>query len=113
MPIQFVKDDPTVKNHESRRVGFSIIRPEFEAKNVQTPEGNIIVFGVQESYIENAGTRQRIPTSRRKCVLVVQLDAQPGSRMAKNVRFDEPNTNEWRQISGGQRELVEEIRERP
>ena len=37
--------------------------------------GNIVVFGPQESYIENT-TGQRIPMSGKKCVCAVQLDAQ-------------------------------------
>ena len=46
-------------------------------------EGNIVVFGPRESYIENTSTVQRIPVSRRKGVFVVQLDAQAGSRTTK------------------------------
>ena len=57
---------------------------------------NFVVFGPQESYIEATSTGQRIrmTMSKRKGVLVVQMDAQAGSRPEKTVKIDEPNTNE-------------------
>ena len=67
-------------------------------------QGNIVVFGPQESYVENTGVGQRIPVSRRKGVHVLQCDAQAGSRTTKHVRLNEPNTNGERWLSGGQRE---------
>ena len=51
-------------------------------------EGNVVVFGPQESYIENASKGQRIPVSRSKGVFVVQLDAQTGSRTTQTERFE-------------------------
>ena len=39
-------------------------------------EGNVVVFGQQDSDIENRSTGQSIPMSRRKGVFVVQLNAQ-------------------------------------
>ena len=57
-------------------------------------EGIIVLFGLEESYIENTSTGQRIRMNRRQGVFVVQLDGQAGSRATKHVRFDEPNMNE-------------------
>ena len=56
-------------------------------------EGNIVVIGSQESYIENTGNGKRIPVIRRKGVFVVQLGAQAGARSTKTMKFDAPNTN--------------------
>ena len=56
-------------------------------------EGHIVVFGPQESYIENMGTGQRIPLSRSQGVFVMRLDARAGTRSTKTVKFDELNTN--------------------
>ena len=47
-------------------------------------EGNIVVLGPQDSYIENTSTRQRIRMSRRKGVFVVP-------RATKHLRLDELN----------------------
>ena len=41
-------------------------------------EGNVVVFGQQDSYIENTIMGQRIPMSGRKGVFVVRLDAKVG-----------------------------------
>ena len=62
-------------------------------------EGNIVVLGRQESYIDNTCIGQEIPMNS---VFVVKLDALAGKRKTKNVRFDEPNTNQ----------NMEDIRER-
>ena len=55
-------------------------------------EGNVVVFGPQESHIEHTSIGQRIPMNRRQGVFVVQLDAREGTRSMTTVRFDEPNT---------------------
>ena len=57
-------------------------------------EGKVVVFGPQDSYIENISTGQRIPASRRKGVFMVHLDARAGSKVTKHVRFDGANTDE-------------------
>ena len=77
-------------------------------------EGNIVVFGPQESYIENTSTGRSIPTSTRTGVLVIQLDAQAGSRTANAVTFDEPHTNARTPFfqAAGVNQNVEEIHER-
>ena len=43
-------------------------------------DGNMVVFGLQESYIENTSTGQRTPMNRWHGVFVVQLDARQGTR---------------------------------
>ena len=58
-------------------------------------EGNVVVFGQHESFIENTNTGQRIPMSRRSGVFVIRLDAQPCWKAAGYVGFGEGNTNEW------------------
>ena len=50
-------------------------------------EGNVVVFGQDESFIENTNTGQRIPMSRRDGVFVMRLDAQPCSKAAGSVGF--------------------------
>ena len=60
-------------------------------------EGNVVVFGQDESFIENTG--QRIPMSRRDGVFVMRLDAQPCSIAAGSVGFGEENTNERMSVS--------------
>ena len=55
-------------------------------------EGNVVVFGQQDSYIENMSTGHRIPMRRRNGAFVVQLDAQDRAETTKKVRFDVPNT---------------------
>ena len=67
-------------------------------------EGNIVVFELQESYIENTSIGQR-----RNGVFVAQLDAQADSRTTKKVSFDE--TQRERQVASVSQN-VEEIRER-
>ena len=57
-------------------------------------EGNVVVFGQHESFIENTSTGQRIPMCRRNGVFVMRLDAQPCQKAAKSVRFSEENANE-------------------
>ena len=46
-------------------------------------EGNVVVFGQHESFIENVSTGQRIP------MFVMQLDTQPCQKTTKSVRFNE------------------------
>ena len=62
-------------------------------------EGNLVVCGPQDSYIEITSIGQRIRMNRRKGVVEVQLDARMGSRTTKTVRFDEPNTDGREPIS--------------
>ena len=50
-------------------------------------EGNMVVFGAQESCVENTSTGQRIPTNRRRGVVAVQLDARAGARSTKTCFF--------------------------
>ena len=58
-------------------------------------EGNIVVFGQQDSHFENTSTVPRIPMGKRKGVFVVQLDAQTGTGRTKTERFHEPNANSF------------------
>ena len=62
--------------------------------SVSAIDEGIVVFGPQESYIENTSSGQRIPMNRRHGLFVMQLDAQPVSRATKILRFDKPNSNE-------------------
>ena len=52
-------------------------------------EGNVVVFGQHESFIENVSTGQRIPMCRRNGVFVTRLDTQPCQKTTKSVRFNE------------------------
>ena len=52
-------------------------------------EGNVVVFGQHESFIENVSTGQRIPMCRRNGVFVMRLDTQPCQKTTKSVRFNE------------------------
>ena len=52
-------------------------------------EGNVVVFGQHESFIENVSTGQRIPMCRRSGVFVMRLDTQPCQKTMKSVRFNE------------------------
>ena len=52
-------------------------------------EGNVVVFGQHESFIENVSTGQRIPMCRRNGVFVMRLDTQPCQKTSKSVRFNE------------------------
>ena len=52
-------------------------------------EGNVVVFGQHESFIENVSTGQRIPMCRRNGVSVMRLDTQPCQKTTKSVRFNE------------------------
>ena len=51
-------------------------------------EGNVVVFGQHESFIENVSTGQRIPMCRRNGVFVMRLDTQPCEKTSKSVRFN-------------------------
>ena len=88
--LEFVRDG---KKCNMKSLDADVKRPAASVSAI-VDEGNVFVFGPQESYNESTCTGQRVPMSRRKGVFVVQLDAQGGSRTTKNVRFDEPNTNE-------------------
>ena len=52
-------------------------------------EGNVVVFGQHESFIENVSTGQKIPMCRRNGVFVMRLDTQPCQKTTKSVRFNE------------------------
>ena len=52
-------------------------------------DGNVVVFGQHESFIENVSTGQRIPMCRRNGVFVMRLDTQPCQKTSKSVRFNE------------------------
>ena len=52
-------------------------------------EGNVVVFGQHESFIENVSTGQRIPMCRRNGVFVMRLDTQSCQKTTKSVRFNE------------------------
>ena len=61
-------------------------------------EGNVVVFGQHESFIENVSTGQRIPMCRRNGVFVMRLDTQPCQKTTKSVRFNEEDV--IRKMSG-------------
>ena len=52
-------------------------------------EGNVVVIGQHESFIENHSTGQRIPMCRSNEVFVMRLDTQPCQKTTKSVRFNE------------------------
>ena len=52
-------------------------------------EGNVVVFGQHESFIENVSTGQRIPMCRRNGVFMMRVDTQPCQKTTKSVRFNE------------------------
>ena len=52
-------------------------------------EGNVVVFGQHESFIENVSTGQRIPMCRRNGAFVMRLDTQPCKKVTKSSRLDE------------------------
>ena len=64
-------------------------------------EGNVVVFGQHESFIENVSTGQRIPMCKRNGVFVMQLDTQPCQKTTKSVRFNEEDAT--RKTSGFRR----------
>ena len=55
--------------------------------------GSIVVIGPWDSYVENRSTGQRMPTSSRNGVFVMQLKALPSTHATRTVRFDEPKMN--------------------
>ena len=57
-------------------------------------DGNVVVFGQHELFIESVSTGQRIPMCRRNGVIVMRLGAQPCSKAAGYVGIGERNTNE-------------------
>ena len=61
-------------------------------------EGNVVVFGQHESFIENVSAGQRIPMCRR---IVMRLDTQPCQKTTKSVRFNEEDV--MRKVSGFRR----------
>ena len=85
--LEFVRDG---KKCKVQFLDADVKRPLASAR-ATVDERNIVVFGPQESYIENTNTGQRIPMNRKQGVFVVQLDARAGARSTKTVRFDEPN----------------------
>ena len=58
-------------------------------------EGNVVVFGQHESFIENVSTGQRIPTCRRNGAFVMRVDIQPCQKTTKSVRFNEEGVIKW------------------
>ena len=52
-------------------------------------EGNVVVFGQHESFIENVSTGQRITMCRRNGVFVMRMDTQLCQKMTKSVRLNE------------------------
>ena len=78
-------------------------------------EGNVVVFGQHESFIENVSTGQRIPMCRRNGVFVMQLDTQPCQKTTKSVRFNEEGVMKRMDVGfheAGVTNNAEEIRER-
>ena len=64
-------------------------------------EGNVVVFGQHESFIENLSTGQRIPMCRRNGVFVMRLDTQPCQKTTKSVRYNEEDV--IKKVSGSTR----------
>ena len=70
--LEFVRDG---KKFNRKFLDADVKRPLASVRAI-VERGNIVVFGPQESYIENTSIDQRIPVRRRNAVFVVQLDAQ-------------------------------------
>ena len=89
--LEFVQDG---KKRNMKFLDADVRRP-LASVIANVGEGNIVVFELQESYIENTSIGQK-----RNDVFVAQLDAQADSRTTKNVSFDETQ----RELTSGQRE---------
>ena len=93
--LEFVRDG---KKEVRKFLDADVMRP-LASMSAIVDEGNIVVFGQQDSHIENTSTVPRIPMGKRKGVFVVQLDAQTGTGRTKTVRFHEPNANSFLQMA--------------
>ena len=87
--LEFIRDG---RKCSKKFLDADVKRP-LASVSANVDEGNVVVFGQHESFIENT-TGQRIPMCRRNGVFVMRLDAQPRQKAAKSVRFTEENTNE-------------------
>ena len=88
--LEFVRDG---KKCSTRFLDVDVKRP-VASKSASVDEGNVVVFGQRESFIENTNTGQKVPMCKRNGVFVMRLDAQPCPRAAKPARFSERNTSE-------------------
>ena len=68
---------------------FADIKRPMASMSAIVDEGNVVVFGHHESFIENISTGQRIPMCRRNGVFVMRLDAHPCQEATKSVSFNE------------------------
>ena len=75
-------------------------------------KGNIVVFGSDESYIENTSTGHRMPVSMKKNVSGA-VGHTSGFGFSTCVRLDEPQTNERTLVfqAASVNQQVEDIRE--
>ena len=79
-----VEEDKTLEfswNNKKYNKGFlhaDVLRPLASVSSI-VDGGNIVLFGPQDSYIENRSTGQKMPMSRRNGVFVMQLKAQPST----------------------------------
>ena len=64
-------------------------------------QGNVVVFGQHESFIENVSTCQRNPMCMKNGLFMMRLDTQPGMKVTKSLRFDEEDV--MRKTSGFRR----------
>ena len=73
-----VEEDKTLEfswNNKKYNTGFlhaDVLRPLASVSSI-VDGGNIVLFGPQDSYIENRSTGQKMPMSRRNGVFVMQL----------------------------------------
>ena len=82
-------------NGKKYNIGFlhaDVLRPLASVSSI-VDGGNIVVFGPQDSYVENRSMGQRMPMSRRNGVFVMQLKAQPSTDATRRVRFHAQNMN--------------------
>ena len=98
--LEFVQDG---KKRNMKFLDADVSRP-LASVIANVDEGNIVVFELQESYIENTSIGQR-----RNGDILVQLDAQAVLRTTKDVSLDE--TQRERQVASVSQN-VEESRER-
>ena len=70
--FEFVR---TGKKCSMKFLGADVQRP-LASVSATVDRGNTVVFGPQDSHIENRSTGQRLPMTRRNGVFVMQLKAQ-------------------------------------
>ena len=70
------------------------VRIQLASVSAIVDERKVVVFGQNESFIENVSTGHRIPMCRRNGVFVMRLDTQPCQKTTKSVTFNEEGVTE-------------------